>query len=103
VRDPIRGFVDATPRTLREVENATRKASDVYVPRPYPGKLTLFRATKQPAGIYPDPHLGWSDLAAGGIDVYDVPGHHGAIVYEPRVGALAARLEECLAAAGRAS
>ncbi len=89
------------PKVLRKVEGETRDATKRYVPRPYPGRITLFRASKQGAHIQPDPHLGWTRIALGGIDVYEVPGHHGAIVYEPRVGALARRLAECLAAANR--
>jgi aspartate racemase len=91
-----REIVDPLPPTLRKVENTSRKALDRYVPKAYPGRITLFRATKQPAAFNPDRELGWSRFAEGGVEVYDVPGHHGAIVYEPRVGILARQLAECL-------
>ena len=84
------------PRALRKVESTSMRAKDVYVPRPYPGKVTLFRASKQPAGVPADPHLGWGPLAGGGVEVYDVPGYHGAIVYEPRAPILAAQLADAL-------
>jgi thioesterase domain-containing protein len=74
----------------------SRKASNRYVPKAYPGRITLFRATKQPAAFNADRELGWSRFAEGGVEVYDVPGHHGAIVYEPRIGILARQLAECL-------
>jgi thioesterase domain-containing protein/acyl carrier protein len=95
-----REIVDPLPPTLRKVENTSRKALDRYVPKAYPGRITLFRATKQPADFNPDRELGWSRFAEGGVEVYDVPGHHGAIVYEPRVGILARQLTECLERAG---
>jgi thioesterase domain-containing protein len=79
---------------LARVEKSTRRAVDLYVPGPYDGRITLFRATKQPAGIVPDRELGWSRIAH--VDVVEVPGYHGAIVYEPRVGPLAAKLKELL-------
>ena len=84
------------PRALRKVESTSMRAREVYVPRPYPGKIMLFRASKQPAGVAPDPHLGWAPLARGGVDVYEVPGYHGAIVYEPRARILAEQLAQAL-------
>ncbi|HKC23949.1 MAG TPA: amino acid adenylation domain-containing protein, partial [Thermoanaerobaculia bacterium] len=88
------------PKALRRVEKEGRRAIDVYEVKPYPGRVTLFRASKQPSGYAPDPELGWSRVALGGVEVYEVPGYHGAIVYEPRVKLLAERLAECLARAG---
>jgi aspartate racemase len=83
------------PKTLAKVEKASFQAIFDYVPSPYAGKVTLFRAGKQPSGIQPDPALGWSKIAEGGLEIHEVPGYHGAIVYEPRVAVLA----EALAAA----
>jgi thioesterase domain-containing protein/acyl carrier protein len=82
--------------TLRKVEEASRKATVRYQPKPYPGRVTLFRASQQPRGIYPEPEMGWSGIAGGGVEVFEVPGHHGAVVYEPRAGILARELARCL-------
>ena len=84
------------PRSLREVAQANRQALSSYVPQAYPGRITLFRASKQPKGCYPDPELGWSGLAAGGLEIHEVPGYHGAIVEEPCVRALVKQLKVCL-------
>ena len=89
----------ALPKNLAEAERSVLKAKTVYVPRPYPGKITLFRASRQPAWFYPDPLLGWGRLGEGGIEVHEVPGYHGALAHEPRVAVLARELEECLARA----
>jgi thioesterase domain-containing protein/acyl carrier protein len=99
----FRAFTEhaALPKVLRKVEGASREATARYVPKPYPGRITLFRASKQPSGIHPDPELGWGRVARGGVEVYEVPGHHGAIIYEPRVGLLAERLARCLEEAAR--
>jgi thioesterase domain-containing protein len=91
------------PKVLRKVEGETRDATKRYVARPYSGRITLFRASKQGVHIVPDPDLGWTRIAVGGLDVYEVPGHHGALVYEPRAGALAAQLARCLEAAASRS
>jgi thioesterase domain-containing protein/acyl carrier protein len=100
LKELTREIVDPLPPTLRKVENTSREALDRYVPKAYPGRITLFRATKQPADFNADRELGWSRFAEGGVEVYDVPGYHGAIVYEPRIGILARQLAECLEHAG---
>ena len=77
--------IDAAVKALRE-----------YVPKVYPGSITLFRASKQPAGYNNDRDLGWEKLAAGGVTVHEIPGYHGSIVMEPRVRVLAEQLRSCL-------
>lgn len=84
------------PEALKETQNAIIVASRSYRPRPYSGKVTIFRADKQPSGIYPDPTLGWSELVKGGLTVHEVPGTHGSLVVEPRVRFLIEKLEHCL-------
>jgi amino acid adenylation domain-containing protein len=84
------------PKPLRVTQDAIQKANESYVPKVYPGRVTLFRASKQPYGIYPDPSLGWTGLAAGGLDIYEVSGYHGAIVSEPRVRVTVEKLKACL-------
>jgi thioesterase domain-containing protein/acyl carrier protein len=89
----------AIPKNLANAEKAVLRAKTVYAPRPYPGKITLFRASRQPAWFHPDPFLGWVRFAAGEIETHEVPGYHGALAHEPRVAVLAEKVEECLARA----
>ena len=103
LREFTEHVVTPLPKVLQKIEGETRDATKRYVPLPYKGRITLFRASKQGAHIQPDPHLGWTRIAEGGLEVYEVPGHHGAIIYEPRVGVLAQRLAQCLDAAMRDS
>jgi amino acid adenylation domain-containing protein len=84
------------PRPLRALEVRLGEAKARYVPQVYPGRLTLFRATRQPAGFGEDRELGWSRVAGGGVAVHDVPGFHGAVVHEPRVPILAEKLTQVL-------
>ena len=84
------------PRAIREVGASGAEASRAYEPGPYAGRVALLRATEQPYGIVHDPTNGWSALAVGGLEVHDVPGHHGAIMREPRVCILARELDACL-------
>ena len=91
------------PKHLVQAERAALKAKTTYGPRPYAGRITLFRASRQPAWFHPDPFLGWEPYAGGGIEVQEIPGYHGALAHEPRVAVLAERLEECLSRAREAA
>jgi thioesterase domain-containing protein/acyl carrier protein len=93
-----------------------------YVPKPYPGKVTFFLAGDRPPRYYHDPRLdresliaagftdsknvetvwqqvsalGWGVLAAGGLEIIQVPGKHADIVREPHVPVLAEKLRMCM-------
>jgi thioesterase domain-containing protein len=86
-------------RAIQSVEEAAHWAAGRYVPGEYSGGITLFRATEQPPWIHSDPMLGWGNLAKGGIEIYDTPGHHADLVRDPRVRVLARQLEDALAKA----
>lgn len=85
------------PDTFQKVQEATVKAFLNYNPAPYNGKATLFRATQQPPGCYPDPTLGWGKVVRD-LDIYDVPGHHGeSLLYEQKsLDAIGPQLNTCL-------
>jgi FkbH-like protein len=84
------------PPALEKVQAANRKALKGYMPKAYPGKLTLFRATKQPVGCVIDPELGWSTVVEGEIEVHEVPGYHAGVIVEPHVRVLGTQLKACL-------
>ena len=65
------------------------QAARQYVPKPYNGRVDLFRA-EQHASLSPD--LGWRKLALGGVEIHTVPGDHLSIIREPHVRLLAAGL-----------
>lgn len=69
-----------------------------YSPKQYPGRITLFRARKQPLSVM-DPTLGWGRYAAGGVAVNVMPGTHEKMLEEPNVHVLATELKACLAEA----
>jgi amino acid adenylation domain-containing protein len=72
------------------------RATQNYELHSYPGCITFFRATETLEGTSPDPTMGWSDWARGGVDVHVVPGNHANLMYEPHVEALAQKLTACL-------
>ncbi len=87
-----------TPERYQSHPHYIRNAVKQYQAKPFAGKITLFRALRQPMGIVADRALGWKNLAAE-IDIHDVPGFHANIVGEPRVGFLVQKLRPALAAA----
>lgn len=84
------------PKEIRKTQKVGHFAMANYVIKPYSGDLTLFRATEQPSGIDLEPTLGWSSYVQGRIEVIDTPGHHGAIVREPRARVTAAQIADCI-------
>lgn len=86
------------PDQFREIVTVRYKAACRYDPQVYSGTVTLFRAYAQSLTGRRDRHQGWADLAAGGVDVFDVPGHHSSCVSEPHVRRLAQLLNDQLAA-----
>jgi thioesterase domain-containing protein len=66
-----------------------------YKPRPYAGKIILFRATIQMDPRLPR-DLGWGNLIQDGIEVFDLPGDHEDIFREPNIHVLLDKLHECL-------
>jgi aspartate racemase len=84
------------PRTLQNVKESNWLAARLYVPQPYCGRITLFRALERGAAVYQDPQLGWGVFALGGVEIHPVPGDHVSLLEEPQVRVLAERLRACL-------
>jgi acyl-CoA synthetase (AMP-forming)/AMP-acid ligase II/thioesterase domain-containing protein len=84
---------------FRRVVEAHYQALLNYNPRPFKGRLTLFRAR----GRFPLPalgaDLGWRPLAGSGTDVVFLPGNHETILKQPCVRYLGERLVARLRAA----
>jgi surfactin family lipopeptide synthetase A len=83
-----RRFVDLLRSDLRATQN--------YGLHLYPGRITFFKASETLAGASPDPTMGWSEWASGGVEVHIVPGNHANLMYEPHVEVLAEKLTACL-------
>ena len=80
---------------ILDVIRANEAAERHYIPRPYPGRLTFFRAAGRadgPAGL-----ASWRQVAEH-VEVVDVPGNHHTMRFEPHVATLAAELRSRLAA-----
>jgi thioesterase domain-containing protein len=80
------------PEPLRKLMATHYQALREYVPRVYPGRVTLFRARTPSLFRLHGRDLGWSNLAGKGLDVVEIPGNHVTILQKPHVQVLAERL-----------
>lgn len=54
-----------------------------YNPKPYNGKITLFRSSYS---RNEEPYYGWENIAKKGIDIIEIPAHHGNFVESAELG-----------------
>lgn len=85
----------SVPSFMKNTENISKVAAMNYRIRPWPGPMTLFRASIQSDPRLPR-DLGWTSLAEGGVEVYEVPGNHNLPFEEPGVQLLAELLRSRL-------
>ena len=89
-------FVDQTSRNFDQAEYVRLKrehqtVNQGYKIQPYPGKISMFRATDDL-----DSKLDWQELAQSGLSIYDVPGEHLEILQEPQAPILAEKIQQAL-------
>ncbi|MCM3874356.1 MAG: HAD-IIIC family phosphatase [Pyrinomonadaceae bacterium] len=89
------------PKDVQRNHKAIDRALRSYKPKPYGGRLTLFRAASQPPGVVRDNSLGWHGMARGSLEIHEVPGFHGAVTVDPYAKVLAEKLAPCLRVAQR--
>jgi non-ribosomal peptide synthetase component F/thioesterase domain-containing protein/acyl carrier protein len=78
-----------------------KSTTDRYEPKPYSGRITLFRSTHEPTGWMFDPLAGWGRYAQGGIELAMVEGNHFTMFQDPGATQMAERMAPLIAAAGR--
>jgi len=84
---------------LVDQENRVHSIGDqisTYVPKVYPGRLTLFRTQKESLKYYDTKEWGWGDLAVDGVEVHKVPGYPQNQDFKPRMRVLSEKLKTCL-------
>ena len=97
--NPERVEGEAIYDLLYEVQKANEKVADGYTPKPYPGRIHVFRALdvpKAPGVRFDDPTCGWRPYAEGGIKVTEIHAAHYNMLDEPHVDQVATELEKLL-------
>jgi thioesterase domain-containing protein/acyl carrier protein len=72
-------------------EHLTQLA-ELHELKPFPGKVTVFRGSLVPTGLFLDAALGWSDFAREGVDVVTISGDHVSIFKDPGAARMAAHI-----------
>jgi thioesterase domain-containing protein len=78
-------------------------AVEFYQPKPYDGRLTVFRADHS---FWDSPEalatgLGWASVARGGMTLHDLPGTHLSILHPGNVEVLADHLRRLIEGGGQ--
>ena len=85
---------------LRKVQEANLRAFKDYVPKVYPGRITLFITGESSLRTYQDGRLNWSELAGQGLELHVVPGDHLSMIEETsHVTVVSEKLRTCLSRA----
>ena len=92
----FRKGLDQATSTATKIQAANIEAIATYVCRPYPGRLTLFRARERSPIDRVDWYLGWKEFALGGVDVFELPGNHVTMGDEPNVAGTGAIVSAAL-------
>jgi aspartate racemase len=90
---------DAPNTLLQHVWERNHDAMARYVPRLFPGRITMLLSQDEPHRAFADPRLAWARVAAGGLVIRPIPGDHEHVLDEPIVGCVAAELRALLAGA----
>ncbi|MEM7144034.1 MAG: amino acid adenylation domain-containing protein [Verrucomicrobiota bacterium] len=91
-----------TTNRLRQIQlrEAHGKAMENYTPKPYPGKITLFKARDNAENdkfeLAED--YGWGRVARKGLEIVDIPGAHLTIFDEENIEAVAEAIHESVPA-----
>jgi amino acid adenylation domain-containing protein len=71
-----------------------------YEPKPYEGKISLFRSYEEPRGLWIDQAMGWGAFARGGVEVTVISGDHYSVFNDPGVKEMAASIRGIIGRAG---
>jgi amino acid adenylation domain-containing protein len=93
------GNRSALPDTVGHLETANRQAFKAYVVQPYPGRVILFKALREPSSK--DSTNGWDQIALGELVVHPLDCYHGSILFEPAVSQVAEVMQEYIEKASR--
>ena len=107
----MRKLLAAGQTSERPVENTTgpemydkwlleylQATTNRYEPKPYSGRVTLFRSKGEPTGLLFDPLAGWGRFARGGIELEMVDGNHHTMFQDPGATQMAGRMSKLISA-----
>jgi len=97
----FRGIGRSLPQSLHHATRLMAKAARKDATMSYPGRIILFRPSERTFTSYDQWDLGWGQIAAHGLHIYEVAGLHRALL-RANVTKVGRRLRKCLARAQQA-
>lgn len=96
--ESVEDFVDLSSYSAQEQKlwKTHVQAWMQYQPKPFPGRIVLFRTRGHPLVCSFDHQMGWGAFAQGGVTVQICPGDHESILEEENVGRTAQHLAKVL-------
>jgi thioesterase domain-containing protein len=88
-------FGISIPHSLHYPYHVNWFAAVNYLPKPYNGRITLFKAKAHFWEPRIPADLGWGPLATEGVEIFEIPGDHVSMFIEPNVTVLGDRLARC--------
>ncbi len=93
LREPL------APKRPADLVMAMVLAKRRYVPPPYPGRVVLFKQTVSREGRFRFDDYGWREVVGDGLEICEIPGDHLALLVEPGVDTMAAKLDALMKSA----
>ncbi|MBV8674842.1 MAG: hypothetical protein JOZ33_15550 [Acidobacteriaceae bacterium] len=84
------------PAFMHNVSLQTFESIRSYNGKPFPGRITLIRATEAAYIPGAEPGCGWGALAQKGVDVHWAPGNHESMFIEPNLSVVGEIVRETL-------
>ncbi|MBV8629389.1 MAG: AMP-binding protein [Silvibacterium sp.] len=91
------------PAFMHNVSLQTFESIRSYNGQPFPGRITLIRATDAPYIPGAEPACGWGALAARGVEVHWAPGNHETMFIEPNLSVVGELVRQSLGKAQEAN
>ncbi len=93
--ESLAGIAPPSPELL-DIIDANFQAIRSYSIRPYAGNATLFRCQVQTLDYALSADLGWSELIAGKLEIFNIDSIHYGMLREPSIKVVAEKLKLCL-------
>jgi amino acid adenylation domain-containing protein len=84
-----------TPELLNLIDTNMQAARE-YTAQIYPGDVSLFRCQVQSVGSYLSGDLGWGQIVAGKLEIYNIANSHYDLLKEPMISIIVEKLKICL-------
>jgi len=95
--EPARAIAKQLSAPAKGTGSTARIALAAYKPKPYPGKVVLFKAKERKLYLDWDPMEPWNEFISGEMEIRILPGEHNNLIKNPFAIEVARQLQEVVA------